>query len=387
MQEHGVLAQEDNKENQPPLISQELLKHKDNVIQNTRVKRNPLAAISNTADSVKIVRPVKAPNKETPKNASFDLGLTNSAPPNIAVDATSFKDNLEIEKRPRKRHKSAWRFKDSEEDGNLIVKQLELTTDYRSHRPSELFKRLEGEGQLSPKILEFYSQNTEIKTLSLRESYAPKLSEAGHLIPANQDYLLSTKVLYTGFTSLIALDLTNVPITDNELRFIIKLQNLKALSLSGTLITERGLKYLSEHSKFQERLECLKLCYVDSIVDSSLKFITKYQNLQELDLLGTLCTIESVESLVKLCSLKKIRMPISVHDELRERHELHISSKLVTCINDVSNMDQRKISALSKKLLRLFKFKSVRAAVDQNELVQLILERRQKEELVWVKCF
>lgn len=141
------------------------------------------------------------------------------------------------------------------------------------------------------------------------------------LIPARK----CTVPLFGGFEQLKVLDFTNVHLVDDDLRFLIKLSKLQALGLSGTKITDKGLKYLATHSSFKGTLQCLKLCYVESVKAPGLEQLCSgFKSLHELDIWG--CDQLEVLDLKGICTLKglkKARLPAAIQTLVDDRHALY----------------------------------------------------------------
>lgn len=188
----------------------------------------------------------------------------------------------------------------------------------------------------------------------MNPTYASRSNAIGLLEASMLPAKKCTVPLYGGYANLKVLDLTNVHIVDDDLRFLIKLGSLQALGLSGTKITNKGLKYLATHSQFKKVLRCLKLCYVEEIGASGLDHISKaFEALSELDLWGCnqLC-LKDLKSLVGK-SFQRIRVPADVHELVEERHHSYtqLSRKypqLTLEIKEVLLMSDKELSVQLK---------------------------------------
>lgn len=186
------------------------------------------------------------------------------------------------------------------------------------HQAIENIRDLESAGCLTPSLLEAFSLNHDLRRISLTNSF-----KRGNITVKD-----CAKYLYKGFKNLSVLDLTDMPITDNELRYMIKLSSLHALGLSNTLITNKGLKYVAQHGSFKESLRCLKLCNLTELNDCSISFIKCFPNLIELDLRGCKnISINGCRNLVTdrhlTLSRKHIRLalPEHIHHDLVKAEE------------------------------------------------------------------
>lgn len=161
--------------------------------------------------------------------------------------------------------------------------------------------------------------------MNLAPTYANKINDLGmigsSLIPARK----CTVPLFGGYEQLKVLDFTNVHIVDDDLRFLIKLSKLQALGLSGTKVTDKGLKYLATHAGFKTTLQCLKLCYVECVKAAGLEQLcSSFKCLYELDIWG--CDhleLVDLKGLISLKSLKKARLPAAIQTLVDERHALY----------------------------------------------------------------
>jgi hypothetical protein len=174
---------------------------------------------------------------------------------------------------------------------------------------------------LSGKVLKLFNLCPGIETIDLSPSYAGHMSEIGLMEPSALPVAKCTVPIFGGYSSVKVLDCTNVHIVDDDLRFLIKLGKLQALGLSGTKITNKGLKYLATHSKFKAALQCIKLCYIEGIDGAGLAHLCSgFTNLREIDLWG--CEQLKIKDLqcFKASSVKKVRLPAGLHDHIEDYH-------------------------------------------------------------------
>lgn len=174
---------------------------------------------------------------------------------------------------------------------------------------------------LSGKVLKLFGLCPDIETIDLSPSYAGHMSEIGLMEPSALPVAKCTVPIFGGYSSVKVLDCTNVHIVDDDLRFLIKLGKLQALGLSGTKITNKGLKYLATHSTFKTNLRCIKLCYIEAIDGAGLAHLCSgFTNLREIDLWG--CEQLELKDLQCLAtsSIKKARLPAGLHERIEDYH-------------------------------------------------------------------
>lgn len=210
----------------------------------------------------------------------------------------------------------------------------ELDSDEKDeHR---LFRFLENEGRLSPEILKAFCKSVKIRSINMTNSYAGIVGDSGMLSEAKYSAVLCTKAIFSGFQQLLSMDFTNVKINDDELRYLIRLPKLQALGLSGTYITDKGLKYISTHSSFKKSLRCIKLCFIQGISDAGIKYLDSFANLKDVDLRGNNnITLSGCLQLISCTSFDNsvdfnVRLPQTIQDRLKE---LHIHYKILSCDN------------------------------------------------------
>lgn len=193
----------------------------------------------------------------------------------------------------------------------------------------KLFNFLEKEGRLSPNVLKAFCRSKKIRTINMTSSYAGIKCQSGQILAAKYSAKLCTKSFYNGFNQLLSIDFTNVKIGDDELRYLIKLHKLQALGLSGTSITDKGIKYISIHSNFKTTLKCIKLCYIDGISDCSTNSLNVFAKLRSLDLRGNqnislsgcLNLIKDAQDLQE--TNFSIKLPQNVCQELSSLHDVY----------------------------------------------------------------
>ena len=106
-----------------------------------------------------------------------------------------------------------------------------------------------------------------------------------------------------GLTNLQHLNLSGTQVTDKGLKHLKGLTNLQHLNLSGTRVTDKGLKHL----KGLTNLQYLNL-YGTRVTDEGLKHLKGLTNLQVLDLYGTQVTDEGLEHLKGLTNLQVLNL-------------------------------------------------------------------------------
>jgi hypothetical protein len=209
----------------------------------------------------------------------------------------------------------------------LILESLGLDVDLENEKlstPIALFRYLERKGSLSQECLKKYRTCPEITTISLSSSYSCEHLASGLFGMPKYETTKCTQYFYTGFAHLRVLDLTNVNVTDNELRYIIRLQKLQALGLSGTLVTTKGLRYLSRYANFKSNLLCLKLCFSIHLTDDALIYLKEFNALEELDILGSKLSLSAILKIFESGNiLRRIRLPKDVENQLHLEQEFY----------------------------------------------------------------
>ena len=260
----------------------------------------------------------------------------------------------------------------------------------------KLFGFLENEGRLSPGILKVFCKSSHIRTVNMTNSYAGIKNESGQISSAKYSEKLCTKPFYFGFQQLLKIDLTNVKICDDELRYLIRLPKLQALGLSGTLITDKGIKYVSVHSKFKLTLKCLKLCYIDGISDAAIKYLNNFLNLQNLDLRGnkniSLCgcldLVTDTSNRPNSCIY--IRFPQNIQEELSHFHNYYkelskSDSDIIIDPHDfrISKLSRSEIKSQLKLHVRNYSdiYLNQETEFLQKKLVEIIIRRKKEEYL------
>ena len=262
-----------------------------------------------------------------------------------------------------------------------------------------LFNFLENEGRLSPEVLKAFCKSTKIRTVNMTHSYAGTKYESGLISAAKYSAKLCTKPFYYGFQQLLTIDFTNVKIYDDELRYIIRLPKLQALGLSGTLVTDKGIKYMSIHSNFKTTLQCLKLCFVEGISDLTIKFLNTFTKLKSLDLRGnkniSLVGVGCLDLIKDTSECQNsniiIKLPENLHEKLLDLH-LFYEELSKTNSNIILDPFDVRISKLSKSEIKsqLVFHKQVYNDIYLNQDMEYlqskfieIVKRRKKEEYLY----
>lgn len=179
-------------------------------------------------------------------------------------------------------------------------------------------------GQLSSAVLRVFSQCPGIDSLNLTPTYGFQINDLGLVKPGALSPHKCTVPLFSGFAGVRVVDLTNVHIVDDDLRFLIRLERLQALGLSGTKITNKGLKYLATHAGFKGSLRCIKLCYVEGVSLAGLEHLCAgFKRLSEADLWG--CEqLALADCKPFLCGgVAKLRLPAELHGLIDDRHHYY----------------------------------------------------------------
>lgn len=283
-------------------------------------------------------------------------------------------------------------------DCQMIVDKLNLAIDKADldqlNTPLMLFRYLEEKGLLSSQVLSYFAGFSLIDSLNMSPSYSNCLNEFGLVVNGRFPCKKCTVPIFNGFDKLVVLDLTNVMIGDDELRYLIKLRSLKALGLAGTNITNKGLKYLGKHAEFTKSLQCIKLCYNLSINDLGLSLLAGFRMLAEIDLWGCeKITMSGCLGLVKSnVNLSKVRLPAAVAERINELH--HIYSGLTRMHHDIILKAADCLTLDEESLKRQLKyhrnqFTDIFFNVPKDDLLkrlcQILTERSQQESLFCLK--
>lgn len=369
---------------EPKKLSRDFLSSKQN--------RKPLSGVNKKNDNVAVS--VESIKKVT---LSEPLNLSKSRSRLIQVD--SLNDGIQKVSRPKKRPTNL--------NAAKLAKILEHDTFIEDELgPDEsneliLFNFLEREGRLSTEILKAFSKCSLIKNINMTSSYAGIIGESGLLSGGKYSAALSTKSFYNGFQQILSLDFTNVKLNDDELRYLIRLPKLQALGLSGTTITDKGIKYLTVHSAFRTSLRCLKLCFIQGISDSSIHSLKIFTKLKSLDLRGceniTLSGCHDfVDETLKLPLTRlKMKLPEKIQNQLLYLSEAYTAAARINndIIMDPNNVriDNLTVSEV-KAQLKIHKqfYPNVYLNEDHIDLCEkliFILRTRKKEEILLQYCF
>jgi hypothetical protein len=280
----------------------------------------------------------------------------------------------------------------------MIADKLDLAIDKADldqlTTPLMLFRYLEDKGLLSSQVLSYFAGFPLIDSLNMSPSYSSCLNEFGLVVNGRFPWKKCTVPLFNGFDKLAVLDLTNVMIGDDELRYLIKLRSLKALGLAGTNITNKGLKYLGKHAEFTKGLQCIKLCYNLLIDDLGISYLAGFSTLAEIDLWGCeKISMAGCTSLVKNnAMLSKVRLPAAVAERINELH--HIYSGLARKHCDIILKAADCLTLDEESLKRQLKFHRTQFTdiffnVPKEDLLrrlcQILTERCQQERLFCLK--
>ena len=274
-------------------------------------------------------------------------------------------------------------FRDTTQCCKEIVKKLNIPNKYcESETPLTLFERLEMDGLLTAPVLKFFASNMNIRSVTLTNTLAPKLNDCNLLIPSKVPLSKCTTPFYAGFSNLLMLDLSDVPIEDNDVRYLIKLKNLKVLGLSGTRISRKGLAYLSKHASFCPTLDGL-LLQRTNIGDDSLESILRFASLSQLFLSHTKISHEKITLLADLPELKTLQLPTDVFSYLRDKHVVYSDPKIAMQLE--KNPNSLKMVKAQLKIHQK-NYENIYLNLEDSELRKKLNEvtvRRRKEEQLW----
>ena len=303
-------------------------------ISSRRTAAKPKDKLSSVYHSYNVPR-VRMPLSKIDNNFAYDHTMPSQNVKSVPVvkckpEAISASDceGIDKESRDSKFKNLLWPYENNAHSVRSILESLGLDVDFEGEKlytPIALFRHLERKGLLSQECLKKYRACPEIATISLSASYSCERLPSGLFGAPRYDTAKCTQYLYTGFTHLRVLDFANVNITDNELRYIIRLQKLQALGLSGTLITTKGLKYLSKYAGFKSNLLCLKLCFLAHLKDDALVYLKEFTALEELDTLGSKFSLSAILKIFESgnATLRSIRLPKDVEDQLHLEQEFY----------------------------------------------------------------
>lgn len=293
---------------------------------------------------------------------SFSEPVNNLKVRNLMVQNKSLKPEKKIDKQllakaiPKTKESKAITAK-------LLAEILEFDTeidhrmDLKENDAQKLFEFLEKEGRLSPEILKVFCKSVKIRSINMTNSYSGIVGESGLISETRYPVKLCTRPLFSGFRHLISADFTNVKLVDDDLRYIIRLSKLQNLGLSGTCITDKGIKYISTHSSFKNSLLCIKLCFVQGVTDIGIKYLDIFAKLNYIDLKGNFnISLSGCLQLISYTHIDQtldlnIRLPQSIQDQLKELHDYY---KRLSCSNSniLLDADDIRFETMTSKDLR-----------------------------------
>jgi hypothetical protein len=297
--------------------------------------------------------------------------------------------------RPAKRPAhSDWKYGSERADVELLINKLSLEISLENvTSPVELFRSLEREGKLGPDVLKTFAKCSDVQILMMGPTYGGHVNELGLLEEGKFPAVNCTVPLFHGFTGLRVLDLTCVPIQDEDIRYMIKLSQLQALGLSGTGITSRGLRYITKHAQFLTSLQCIKLCYVDKLDDVGISELVAFPNLAEVDVFGSnKITLKAIYSIItgdpRKSMLKKVRLTEKIHSQLRDQHVAYSQlGELVANPAAVNNLSEHEVRLQLRKHQKYYPNIFLNLSVDSlHEKLCEIVTLRRKEEFLWSIC-
>ena len=261
-----------------------------------------------------------------------------------------------------------------------------------------LFKYMETNRELGPKALRVYAACPQIQSVMMTPSYGSEINEIGLLKGGPFSAIGCTRPFFGGYANLLVLDLTCVPIVDDDIRYLIKLSKLQALGLSGTKVSAKGLRYLVKYAQFSKSLRCLKLCCMELFDDQAMSELVGFSGLQELDLVGNQRItlrglLKFIGDFAEKCPLKRLRLPTKISDGLRDRHLIYreLGGQNTDLIQDIGQLDAHGNKIELKRQLKLHQktypdiFLNLEA-ISMREKLQSTLIMRKREEFLYSIC-
>lgn len=280
-----------------------------------------------------------------------------------------------------------------------------------------LFKNIESKGLLTIQMISDFAFHITLTSLNLSPSFSSHSTTDIHFLTTSnlKDFPSSnlTKSFFQNkdlFLNLKILDLTRIPIDDDSLRYLIRLESLEALGLSGTKITTLGIKYLAKHASFKSIIKCLKLCYLENIQDDCIQYLLSFVKLQDLDLLGSdNITLKGLFGLIDIkreehanesmistswkLPLKLLRVPQTVYSTLLSLHSSYHMLRSQTLFPTFQLADQpHQVKSMSRQeLMEQLKihrnyYPNIYTNLQREDLLERlhsILISRMKEECLW----
>lgn len=291
--------------------------------------------------------------------------------------------------------RAIWKYSSDKRGVVEITAKLELEdVPSECSTPLELLRFLESRGRLSPRVLGLFSRCPGVQVLSLALSYGCEVNDLGLREAGTFPFYRCTLPFFHGYKDLQVLDLTCVPVGDEQLRYIIRLAKLQALGLSRTEVTGRGLRYLGKHADFAPSLQCLKLCHVDKLRDEELDGLKAFKCLRELDLFG--CNKISLKGLIDLLpdnlhelTLATLRPPSKICSLLGARHSEYarIRQQSVVYVDDPEEVAGLSLDEVQVQLrIHQKQYPHIFLNLDCDCLrrkLTKVLRERSKEEYLW----
>ena len=126
-----------------------------------------------------------------------------------------------------------------------------------------------------------------------------------------------------GMTHLRRLKLASVPVGDDDIKFLTRFKELQNLNLWATNITDRGLKNLAESTS----IEVLLLGKI-AISDNGVQHVSKMKSLKVLNFSDVPITDAAIDSLCQLTQLKAIRL---IRTKITEDGASRLRAALPSC--------------------------------------------------------
>jgi hypothetical protein len=143
--------------------------------------------------------------------------------------------------------------------------------------------------------------------------------------------------------NLEVLSLTDAPITDNDLRAVSRLKNLRKLRLSSTNVNGTGLTQL----RSPERLSELSLNYC-KLNPSSLKPLVKFKNLRDLGIYGSGLKARDLSALHTLTKIEKLNFDPMPGDAADEWLAVRLKLPFIRSIAESQSITRKQLTDISK---------------------------------------
>lgn len=271
-----------------------------------------------------------------------------------------------------------------------IAKRFNLPISANCTSHAELFEEIQRMGLLNACILKLFATADDCHAVSFEKSYGQPLGMLS-AVPRVSPRLCTVPLLSTGkgeWGGLRRLSLSTVRITDEELRYLIKLKGLRHLDLSFTLVTSNGIVYLGRYASFAKKLGTLILSGARRIDDRCADAIESFPRLGVLRLAHTCITQRGLwqlgRALKQASQIKDISIPRDLASYLKEMHARFYYG--LPSFSQIQNLPKEEVSAALQKLGNFYKNGTI-LPESSEELRKIrlsnILETRIIEEFIW----